>query len=75
IEEPHSDHPRIFVLEVNPRASRTVPVVAKAIGAPVASLAAKVMAGESLSSFGLRDRPVSSSAPGAHVAVKEAVFP
>lgn len=75
IEEPHSDHPRIFVLEVNPRASRTVPFVAKAIGAPVASIAAKVMAGESLSSFGLRDRPVSSSAPGAHVAVKEAVFP
>ena len=45
IEEPHSDEPRIFVLEVNPRASRTVPFVAKTIGAPVAAIAAKMMAG------------------------------
>ena len=69
IEEPLSDAPRIYVLEVNPRASRTVPFVAKAIGAPVASIAAKVMAGERLASFGLVDRPAD------HVAVKEAVFP
>ena len=69
IEEPLSDAPRIYVLEVNPRASRTVPFVAKAIGAPVASIAAKVMAGEPLASFGLHDRPAD------HVAVKEAVFP
>ena len=69
IEEPHSDAPRIFVLEVNPRASRTVPFVAKTIGQPVAAIAAKVMAGESLSSFGLVDKPYD------HVAVKEAVFP
>ncbi len=69
IEEPHSDTPRIFVLEVNPRASRTVPFVAKTIGQPVAAIAAKVMAGESLSSFGLVDKPYD------HVAVKEAVFP
>jgi carbamoyl-phosphate synthase large subunit len=69
IEEPHSDAPRIFVLEVNPRASRTVPFVAKTIGRPVAAIAAKVMAGESLASFGLTDRTLD------HIAVKEAVFP
>ncbi|MEQ9226665.1 MAG: carbamoyl-phosphate synthase large subunit [Parvibaculum sp.] len=59
----------IYVLEVNPRASRTVPFVAKVIGEPVAKIAAKVMAGESLASFNLK--------PDAHgrVAVKEAVFP
>ena len=45
IEEPLSAEPRIYVLEVNPRASRTVPFVAKAIGLPVAAIAAKVMAG------------------------------
>ncbi|MBN8528167.1 MAG: carbamoyl-phosphate synthase large subunit [Caulobacterales bacterium] len=69
IEEPHSDAPRIFVLEVNPRASRTVPFVAKTMGAPVAAIAAKVMAGEPLAGFGLTDRPLD------HIAVKEAVFP
>ncbi|PVE20163.1 carbamoyl phosphate synthase large subunit, partial [Microvirga sp. KLBC 81] len=69
IEEPHSDAPRIYVLEVNPRASRTVPFVAKTIGQPIASIAAKVMAGESLASFGLTDKPYD------HIAVKEAVFP
>lgn len=69
IEEPHSDAPRIFVLEVNPRASRTVPFVAKTMGAPVAAIAAKVMAGEALASFGLTDRTLD------HIAVKEAVFP
>jgi len=69
IEEPHSAEPRIFVLEVNPRASRTVPFVAKTMGAPVAAIAAKVMAGEKLSTFGLQDRALD------HIAVKEAVFP
>src|SRR6201996_7512262 len=69
IEEPLSDSPRIFVLEVNPRASRTVPFVAKTIGAPIAAIAAKVMAGEKLASFGLADKPYD------HIAVKEAVFP
>jgi carbamoyl-phosphate synthase large subunit len=69
IEEPHSANPRIFVLEVNPRASRTAPFVAKTIGVPVASIAAKVMAGVPLSSFGLTDAPYD------HIAVKEAVFP
>jgi len=69
IEEPLSDAPRIFVLEVNPRASRTVPFVAKTIGAPIAAIAAKIMAGQSLASFGLVDKPYD------HIAVKEAVFP
>ena len=59
----------IYVLEVNPRASRTVPFVAKAIGQPVAKIAARIMAGEPLSSFGLVDRKLD------HIAVKEAVFP
>ena len=69
IEEPHSAAPRIFVLEVNPRASRTVPFVAKTIGQPIAAIAAKVMAGVPLASFGLADKSYD------HIAVKEAVFP
>jgi carbamoyl-phosphate synthase large subunit len=60
----------IYILEVNPRASRTVPFVAKATGVPIAKIAARVMAGESLASFGLTRRPEMK-----HVAVKEAVFP
>ncbi|MBV9517426.1 MAG: carbamoyl-phosphate synthase large subunit, partial [Hyphomicrobiales bacterium] len=59
----------IYVLEVNPRASRTVPFVAKVTGVPVAKIAARVMAGESLSSFTLVQRRL------AHVGVKESVFP
>jgi carbamoyl-phosphate synthase large subunit len=59
----------IYVLEVNPRASRTVPFVAKAIGLPVAAMAARVMAGDNLSSL---DRTVSKSP---HISVKEAVLP
>ncbi|HEY5047959.1 MAG TPA: carbamoyl-phosphate synthase large subunit [Rhizomicrobium sp.] len=59
----------IYVLEVNPRASRTVPFVAKAIGLPVAAIAARVMAGERLSTFELK------TAGMKHVAVKEAVMP
>ena len=59
----------IHVLEVNPRASRTVPFVAKAIGLPIARIAARVMAGEALADFGLEERTLG------HVAVKEAVFP
>jgi carbamoyl-phosphate synthase large subunit len=69
IEEPHSENPRIFVLEVNPRASRTVPFVAKTIGRPLAAIAAKIMAGKKLADFDLVERPYD------HVAVKEAVFP
>jgi carbamoyl-phosphate synthase large subunit len=60
----------IYVLEVNPRASRTVPFVAKATGVPVAKIGARVMAGAPLSDFRLDDQAI---AP--HVAVKEAVFP
>lgn len=59
----------IFLLEVNPRASRTVPFVAKAIGAPVARIAAQVMAGRMLSSFDL------PKGDPEHVSVKEAVMP
>jgi carbamoyl-phosphate synthase large subunit len=59
----------IFVLEVNPRASRTVPFVAKVIGQPIAKIASRIMAGESLASFGLEARAFD------HVGVKEAVFP
>jgi len=59
----------IFVLEVNPRASRTVPFVAKVIGAPIAKIASRVMAGEALESFGLKSLKLE------HVGVKEAVFP
>ena len=60
----------IFILEVNPRASRTVPFVAKATGVPIAKIAARVMAGEKLKSFNLKERLKLG-----HVAVKEAVFP
>ncbi|QPJ63331.1 MAG: carbamoyl-phosphate synthase large subunit [Candidatus Nitronauta litoralis] len=60
----------IFVLEVNPRASRTVPFVSKTIGAPLAKLAARVMAGETLQSLGFTNEPEFK-----HIAVKESVFP
>ncbi len=69
ILNPYSTNPEIFVLEVNPRASRTVPFVAKTLGQPLAGIAAKVMAGETLASFNLKPRDYR------HVAVKEAVFP
>jgi carbamoyl-phosphate synthase large subunit len=59
----------IYVLEVNPRASRTVPFVAKTIGSPIAKIASRIMAGESLASFGLTEQKLR------HIAVKEAVFP
>ncbi|MGH7664696.1 MAG: carbamoyl-phosphate synthase large subunit [Gemmatimonadaceae bacterium] len=60
----------VFVLEVNPRASRTVPFVSKTIGVPLASIAARVMAGETLAAIGFVDEIVPP-----YVAVKEAVFP
>ncbi len=59
----------IYVLEVNPRASRTVPFVAKVVGMPVAKIAARIMAGERLASFDLKPPQFD------HVGVKEAVFP
>jgi carbamoyl-phosphate synthase large subunit len=60
----------VYVLEVNPRASRTVPFVSKATGVPLARLAARVMAGEKLVDLGVQEEP---PVPG--VAVKEAAFP
>ncbi|MEM6683508.1 MAG: carbamoyl-phosphate synthase large subunit [Pseudomonadota bacterium] len=59
----------VYLIEVNPRASRTVPFVAKAKGTPYAKIAARVMAGEALSDFELPTKPIT------HLAVKEAVFP
>src|SRR3981189_368537 len=59
----------IYVLEVNPRASRTVPFVAKVMGMPVAKIAARIMAGEKLADFNLKKRKLG------HVGVKESVFP
>ncbi len=59
----------IYLLEVNPRGSRTVPFVAKTTGVPLAKIAARVMAGEKLADFNLSEVTL------AHVAVKEAVFP
>jgi carbamoyl-phosphate synthase large subunit len=60
----------VYVLEVNPRASRTVPFVSKATGMPLAKAAAKVMVGVSLAEQGYTKEPIPS-----HVSVKEAVFP
>jgi len=59
----------VYLIEVNPRASRTVPFVAKAIGAPIAKIAARVMAGEKLKELPAIDRNIG------YFAVKEAVFP
>jgi carbamoyl-phosphate synthase large subunit len=60
----------IFILEVNPRASRTIPFVSKATGVPLAKIAAKVMAGKTLKELGLtKEKSIK------HIAVKEAVFP
>lgn len=62
----------VQVLEVNPRASRTVPFVSKAIGIPLAKIAAKVMVGRTIEELGIRDFDFRSIK---HIAVKEAVFP
>ena len=59
----------IYILEVNPRASRTVPFVAKVVGLPIAGIASEIMGGRTLASFNLK-RPKLN-----HIAVKEAVFP
>ena len=59
----------VYLIEVNPRASRTVPFVAKAIGQPIAKIAARVMAGEKLAAMPPINRHID------HIAVKEAVFP
>ncbi|HZS12069.1 MAG TPA: carbamoyl-phosphate synthase large subunit, partial [Nitrospirales bacterium] len=60
----------VYILEVNPRASRTVPFVSKAIGVPLAKLAMKVMIGRTLADLGFTEPP-----PMRHMTVKEAVFP
>ena len=60
----------VFVLEVNPRASRTVPFVSKATGRPLAKIAAKVMAGKTLDDLGIFDEPQPT-----HMSVKESVLP
>jgi carbamoyl-phosphate synthase large subunit len=62
--------PEIYVLEVNPRASRTVPFVSKAIGRPLAKIAARVMAGETLEELGFTE-----DITPPYISVKEAVFP
>ncbi len=59
----------VYIIEVNPRASRTVPFVAKVIGYPVAAIASEIMAGRKLAEFKLKKRKLQ------HIAVKEAVFP
>ena len=61
---------RVYILEANPRASRTVPFVSKAIGAPLAKLASRVMSGESLETLGFTEERIPQ-----HIAIKEAVLP
>ncbi|MDA0658681.1 MAG: carbamoyl-phosphate synthase large subunit [Planctomycetota bacterium] len=61
---------KVYVLEVNPRASRTVPFVAKATGLPIAKVAAKIMAGQTLQELGIHSQPIPM-----RVSVKESVFP
>jgi carbamoyl-phosphate synthase large subunit len=65
----------IFILEVNPRASRTVPFVAKASGHPIAKYAARIMAGEKLVDLGLPSQAAYLAGLSKHVSVKEAVLP
>jgi len=60
----------VYILEVNPRGSRTIPFVSKAIGVPLAAYAARVMLGETLESIGLSEEIIPS-----YISVKEAVFP
>ena len=61
---------QVYIIEANPRASRTVPFVAKAIGHPVAKYASLLMSGQTLAEIGFTEEPVLN-----HVAVKEAVLP
>jgi carbamoyl-phosphate synthase large subunit len=65
-------HDEIYLIEVNPRASRTVPFVAKATGIPIAKIAARIMAGEKIQSL---IPNAQSLTPPSHICVKEAVFP
>ncbi|MFN6137239.1 MAG: carbamoyl-phosphate synthase large subunit, partial [Planctomycetota bacterium] len=70
IKKEDDGNQHVYVLEVNPRASRTVPFVAKATGVPVANIAAKVMVGKKLKELGVTSEPIPKS-----ISVKEAVFP
>ncbi|MEG1832397.1 MAG: carbamoyl-phosphate synthase large subunit [Burkholderiaceae bacterium] len=70
VQDAHSDKPVIFVLEVNPRASRTVPFVSKATGEPLAKIAARCMAGQTIAAQGVKVDVVPP-----YFSVKEAVFP
>ena len=70
IKDIETDNPKIYILEVNPRASRTVPFVAKATGNQFAGIAARIMAGEKLSSFKILPWHKTNK-----ISVKEAVFP
>jgi len=70
VVEAHSYNPQVYILEANPRASRTVPFVSKATGVPLAKLASLIMAGETLESLGFLQEPLPN-----HIAVKEAVLP
>jgi carbamoyl-phosphate synthase large subunit len=70
IQQSDADSPSVYVLEVNPRASRTVPYVSKATGRPLAKIAARCMAGQSLASQGIAGEVVPP-----YYSVKEAVFP
>src|SRR5690606_2317441 len=72
---PASKNGEIFVLEVNPRASRTVPFVAKTVGRPIAKIAAHIMAGETLDEAFAHYGSKPNLNELNHVAVKEAVFP
>lgn len=69
IHSENNQEQELFILEVNPRASRTVPFVAKVIGKPIAGIASEIMAGKPLKDFELKLNNLQ------HVAVKEAVFP
>ena len=61
---------KVYIIEANPRASRTVPFVAKAVGHPIVKYASLLMAGKSLAEIGFTEEPKLN-----HVAVKEAVLP
>jgi carbamoyl-phosphate synthase large subunit len=66
----HTDSPQVYILEANPRASRTVPFVSKATGVPLAKLASLIMSGKTLQELGFTEEVIPS-----HIAVKEAVLP
>jgi carbamoyl-phosphate synthase large subunit len=66
----HSDSPQVYILEANPRASRTVPFVSKATGVPLAKLASLIMSGKTLEELNFTEEVIPS-----HIAVKEAVLP